>query len=241
MAALRSAIGWTLLAPIYLTMGVALVLVVGLSGGRLRAPFVHWLMPHFAHVGLWLFGVEVEMTGLEHVAIRRPRILVVNHASTLDLFLFSAVNPPAPCPIGKASIRWMFPLNLAFWGAGTVFLDRGNKERAVVSLRRAGARIRSEARTAMISPEGTRSLDGELQPFKRGAFHLSQQAQAEIVPVVIHGAWALCPPGRAVIRPGRVRVEVKPPLPPSTDPAADALALHARYVAWLRPETSGGR
>jgi 1-acyl-sn-glycerol-3-phosphate acyltransferase len=226
---------WAFLAPVCALLGTGLVVAVAISGGRLRAPVVAVIMPFFARLGLRCFGVEVEMSGLEHVAERRPRVLVLNHSSTLDMFLFSGVNPPAPCPVGKASLKWIFPLNLPFWGVGMVFLDRGNRERAVASLRRAGELIRVESRSAMISPEGTRSLDGTLGRFKSGAFHLSQRAQAEIVPVVIHGAWALCPPGSAVVRPGKVRVEVKPPLPPSTDPAADALALHARYVEWLRP------
>ena len=233
MATLRSLFAWA--GMFLLTCLLATILVAGvvLSAGRLRAPLVRLAMPVFARTGLWLTGVRVEITGLQHLAPGRARILVLNHTSSLDFLLFSVLNPPAPCPIGKAEIKWMFPLNLAFWGAGGILVERKDRTRAVASLKRAAENIRERRGTAMISPEGTRSVDGKLAPFKHGPFHLSQQAGAEIVPVVIHGAWALCPPGSITVQPGVVRVEVKPPWPPSTDPPADAEALHTAYLGWL--------
>jgi len=233
MATLRSLLAWASLVLFVTKLGLFLVLAVVLSLGRAREPVVHVLMPLFAGVGLRLLGVRAEVSGWEHIEPRRPRILVLNHTSILDLFLFSLLNPPSPCPVGKAELRWAFPLNLALWGAGSIFLERKDRTRAVASLRRAADEIRDQARTAMISPEGTRSPDGRLGPFKHGPFHLSQQAGAEIVPVVMHGAWELCPPGSFTVRPGTVRIEIMPPLPPSTDPAADAEALRARYLEWL--------
>jgi len=233
MSTLRSVLAWALLLPLVAGLGIFLVLAAGLSLGRARNWAVHLAMLVFARAGLALFGVRTEVSGWEHIAHRRARILVLNHSSILDLFLFSLLNPPAPCLVGKAELRWAFPLNIALWGAGMIFLKRGDHARAVASLQRVVDEIRDQSRTAMISPEGTRSVDGHLGPFKHGPFHLSQQASAEILPVVIRGAWALCPPGNIVVQPGTITIEIKPPLPPSTDPPADAQALRNRYLEWL--------
>lgn len=235
---LRAVVAWPLVLLWISLLLVPLTLGVVLSLGRLRPLLLRFAMPAFARPALWLLGVEVEVVGLAHIQDRRPRVLVLNHSSVLDLFLFSGLNPPAPCPVAKAEFRWIPILNLAFWAAGAIFLVRGDRQKAVESLRRGAERLCAMRGTAMISPEGTRSKDGRLGPFKHGPFHLSKQAQAEIVPVVIRGAWDLCPPGTLAVRPGRVRIELHPPWPPSTDPAADALSLHEAYRGWLAADPS---
>lgn len=233
MATLRSYLAWFLLGWLVLAIALFLSLGVLFSAGRLRERLVDLALPLFWRSALWMHGIKVEITGREHFVGKRPRVMVFNHASTLDIFLICAPQPPAPTPIAKREFRWIFPLNLTFWAAGVVFLDRRHRDKAVASLGRVAERLRSEGRTILMAPEGTRSLDGRLARFKHGPFHLSQQAQAEIVPVVVHGAWHLCRPGSLRVKPGTVRIEIKPPWPPSTDPAADAERLHAAYAGWL--------
>ena len=95
--------------------------------------------------------------------------------------------------------------------------------------------------TVFIAPEGTRTTDGSLLPFKKGALHLAQASGAPIVPVVIEGAFALHPPGRLTSRPGRVRVRVLPPW--ATAPLTEAafgpqtVALRALYAVELAGTT----
>ncbi len=115
---------------------------------------------------------------------------------------------------------------------GSVFVDRGGGS-AVETMRRAAETVKRDHRTLLVSPEGTRSQDGTLGPFKKGPFHLAHQAEAELVPVVVRGAHALCPRGSWTVRPGVLEVEVKPPRKPTGDAAADAASLRAAYVRWL--------
>jgi 1-acyl-sn-glycerol-3-phosphate acyltransferase len=101
----------------------------------------------------------------------------------------------------------------------------------------AAQRMAREKLTVFIAPEGTRSKDGSLQPFKKGGFHLALESQAPVVPVVIDGGHALHPRSQFWSRAGRIRVRVLPPI--STvgltreDLPAFAESLHARYAAEL--------
>ena len=90
----------------------------------------------------------------------------------------------------------------------------------------------------MIFPEGERSLDGSLRRFKPGAFRLAVSLTAQVLPVTIVGGHRSWPPGRALPRPGRIRVVYHPPLlpDPSLEPRQAARDLAARTHAAI---TSG--
>ncbi len=230
---LRSLFSWLVILLFSALIAVVLVPLVVLSLGRLRAPLVAVFQPLWARLAAATAGLELEVVGREHLDGRRARVCMANHASTLDMVAWAAVNVPDPVPVVKRELMWVPPLNVLFWLMGGVFVQRGSK-RGVDSIRRLGSVVRDGKRSVQMSVEGTRSKDGRLQPFKKGPFHLAWQADADIVPVVIIGAHTLCPPGRLRIRPGRLRVVVKPPRRPTGDAAADALALHAEFARWLR-------
>jgi 1-acyl-sn-glycerol-3-phosphate acyltransferase len=119
---------------------------------------------------------------------------------------------------------------------GTIFVDRNRRGSSVKRMREISVEIARSRRTIVLSPEGTRTRSGQLLPFKSGGFHIAQKAGAEIVPVVIHGAFALCPPDGLKIRPGTIRAEIKEPIPaPSADadPRALAAELETQYRRWL--------
>jgi len=92
-----------------------------------------------------------------------------------------------------------------------IFIDRKNPIAARKSIDRAAARIRDGSSVA-IFPEGTRSRDGLLGPFKKGGFHLAQQAGVPVVPIAIQGAGQVMPPGSVLVRPGPVTVTVGAPI-----------------------------
>ena len=232
MVVARSVLTWLLMLVFTAICLAWLAPLVLLSAGRLRPVLLAWLQPAWGGLAAALAGVEVEGADRHHLEGSRPRVLVINHSSTLDLVAVAALAAPKPCPVLKREVLWMPPMNLVFLLIGSVFLDRG-KESAVASMQRAAEVVRRDHRTVLVSPEGTRSSDGRLGAFKKGPFHLAHQASAELVPVVVRGAHELCPKGSWTVRPGRLRVEVKPPRQPSGDAAADAEALRIDYVRWL--------
>jgi 1-acyl-sn-glycerol-3-phosphate acyltransferase len=96
-------------------------------------------------------------------------------------------------------------------GAGYISIDRSNRESAFRSLKRAAEIIRNGT-SVLIFPEGTRSEDGRIQPFKKGGFVLALDAGVPIVPLVVRGTQAIMPKRRLWIRPGPVTLEVLDPI-----------------------------
>jgi 1-acyl-sn-glycerol-3-phosphate acyltransferase len=113
-------------------------------------------------------------------------------------------------------------LGWVIWLAGFIFIDRGNRQAAVDSLERAARRIRG-GQSIVAFPEGTRSLDGQLLPFKKGAFALAFQAGVPVVPFYIHGGTQILPKGTWRVEGGPYRVTMGAPLEPTDYPDIDAL------------------
>jgi putative phosphoserine phosphatase/1-acylglycerol-3-phosphate O-acyltransferase len=95
--------------------------------------------------------------------------------------------------------------------AGTVFIDRAKVRDPRAALEPAIAAL-EEGKSVVIAPEGTRSKDGKLGDFKRGAFHLAMQAGVPIVPLVIHNSADALPNKSLVVRPAEVKVTVLEPI-----------------------------
>ncbi len=162
---------------------------------------------------LWISGVRLRVIGREHLSPRRSRIMVANHSSFLDMQAIGALNPPAVLGLTKKEFRYIPLLGQAIWAAGQIFVDRKDRARARHSLSRMAAEMALRPRTALIFPEGTRSRTGELLPFKMGAFHLALETRAPLIPVVLHGAYALQTPDEWIPRSGELVVEIFPEIP----------------------------
>ncbi len=178
-----------------------------------------WLTP--LELRLWgrgalaIQGVKVIYEGLEHLEGQANRVALFNHSSGLDAMIVPTLCPRAGVAVVKREVLFVPLVGVALYLMGFVLVDRGRGDRAKRTLGRAAERMKRDQMTVFIAPEGTRSRDGGLQPFKRGAFHLALASRAPIVPVVISGAYALYPRHRWTGRPGTVRVRVLPPI--STD------------------------
>ncbi len=95
--------------------------------------------------------------------------------------------------------------------AGTVFVQRGDREKALESLHSAEEAVR-QGLSIMIAPEGTRSATKRLGPFKKGAFRMAMATGVPIVPIVLKNALGALPRHGLVVRPATVEVVVHPPI-----------------------------
>jgi 1-acyl-sn-glycerol-3-phosphate acyltransferase len=205
----------------------AVGIVVGslLTLGFAADSFGRGMVRTWARVCLWGIGVRVRISGLEELERRDKRIVIFNHSSVLDLCVITSILPAGAFGVVKRELLF-YP----FIGWGMLFLnflpiDRGNSERAHAALNRVGERIDREKLSVFIAPEGTRSRDGKLGPFKLGAFHLAWRARAPIVPIVVEGLQAVMPQGRWSANPGEVHLRI---LPPVATHDYDAKNLHAK-------------
>ena len=94
--------------------------------------------------------------------------------------------------------------------AGHVLIDRDRPRSARKTLREAGGRMRAERLTLVLFPEGTRSRDGRLGRFRRGAFALALETRAPLVPAAVHGGQRVYPPGAKRVTPGSITIRLGP-------------------------------
>lgn len=141
---------------------------------------------------LWSTGSQLRVTGLEHIKDLPPSIYYANHRSYFDI---PAMMKGIPVPlyfIAKVELRKVPFLGWAMRAVGMIFVDRKNREKARQSMEKAGAAIRSGKNIAAY-PEGTRSPDTRMIPFKKGTFGLALQERIPLVPVAIQGTEHILP------------------------------------------------
>lgn len=166
-----------------------------------------------------LAGVRVERSGVDPWKAPLPCLFVANHVSNVD--------PPAIFPylprvaiLAKASIfRWPL-LGYGLKMGGFIPVERNQPESRRRALEAGIAQLRSGL-SLLIFPEGTRSPDGRLLPFRRGPFLMAIETQRPIVPVTILGTREIMPRGRLAIRPGRARFIFHQPIPTAGLSASD--------------------
>jgi 1-acyl-sn-glycerol-3-phosphate acyltransferase len=165
----------------------------------------------FAPGLLWIAGAKLTVKGRENVPLNKPVIFVANHCSHLDIGVLCKSLPVNLHFIGKKELIWAPVVGWYMWVAGHIFIDRNNKKKAIKSLEAAAQKIKS-GKSVVMYPEGTRSKDGKLSVFKKGAFHLATQAGVAIVPVSIKGTHNIWPATSNKITPGKVFVEIGAPI-----------------------------
>lgn len=151
-------------------------------------------------------------------------IFIANHCSQLDINASAASIPYPIVYLSKASVRKVPILGLLNERVGTVFIDRSNPTAAKLSVDRLLETL-NRGISVIVYPEGTRSKDGELLPFKKGAFHLAAKSRTAIIPLHIHGTRLALPKGGLLMRKNSIHIRFgQPLLPPTGD---DARALQA--------------
>ncbi len=165
----------------------------------------------WARVILWVCGVKVRTSGLENVEPEVPRIYMTNHQSFFDIFGLLANIPVDFKFIMKQELMKIPLLGPAMRRVGYIGIEREDPRQAVKSMRQAAQRIRGGVSVVMF-PEGTRSLDGRLLPFKRGGFNLALKSGCDIVPVAISGSNRIVPKGSLKINKGSFDIHIGHPI-----------------------------
>lgn len=185
-----------------------------------------------ARLWAWLIlattGVEVEVEGLERLSRRRAYLFVANHQSFYDIPVLFAALPFQLRILAKHTLGWVPFLGWHLRRTGHVLVDRGKAGAAVLG--RVAARLADEV-SLVVFPEGTRSPDGRVGPFKGGIFLLAIRAGRPIVPVTIVGTRRIMAKGKLTARPGRVRLIVHDPIDPAGFNEAEAKTLAERVRA----------
>lgn len=167
---------------------------------------------------LYLAGVFYTEEGKAKGGYRTPLVVLFQHGSNLDGFLFLDSFPQFFKSIGKDDIYLMPYVGWLAYVIATLPIDRRHRNEAIKQLGRA-TRACASGTAVALSPEGTRSKTGQLMRFKKGPFYVQAESRASIAPVVIQGTFELWPPKYFFTCPGQVCMNYLPPIDPDSLPA----------------------
>lgn len=193
-----------------------------------RARFTCRCANLFGYTTTTLLGVQTHWRGPE-VDTLFPAVFVSNHSSSLDFFVLMKHIPTGTCSVGKKELVYIPFIGIFYALAGHLLIDRKNRERAHASLARAAAFVKRHNMAIWLAPEGTRSRDGTLGPFKKGFVHAAIATGLPVVPVVLHGCPNLWPMGTWSVAPGTIHIEALAPIDTSSW-RSESAQEHADFV-----------
>jgi len=203
---------WYVINAVQIILLVCIVVICACLGLLFRlfisAKYVNKFIGHyiFSPAVLAVCLIRWEVKGKENIP-NFPAIYISNHTSLLDIpILFAAINRPL-FYVAKMELKRIPFLGQYMQAMGMIFIDRSNRDKAMMSMRTAIQDIEN-GKSIVVFPEGTRSKTGELQLFKRGAFVIASEGKIPIVPVVIHGGARALKSGSFALRPTQVTIEI---------------------------------
>ncbi|MCX5806426.1 MAG: lysophospholipid acyltransferase family protein [Proteobacteria bacterium] len=182
-----------IIAPISLICSTIFLSSIALAASIFdnKGIVIHKFSCFWAFLHLKMCGIKVLSKGTENLS-KPPYIIMCNHQSALDIFVLYIALPFLFKWVAK---RQLFSIPFVGWimkRAGYVSLDRENAREGLKAINDAAQKIR-EGMNIIIFPEGTRSKDGKLLPFKKGVFSLALRAGVPVIPVGIIGTSRLQP------------------------------------------------
>ena len=186
-----------------------------------RDACAHIIARNWARSAIGFNGSKIHVTGIENIPKEGGVLFISNHQSNFDIPIFIGFVPRDKGFIAKLELlkvpsfgRWMKYI-------GCVFIDRKDPRQSLTALNQAAESLKA-GHSLVIFPEGTRSADGTVGPFKPGSLKLAMKARVPIVPVTIKGSMGIMPKGSIIIRSASVEVIISQALIPDDFPAMDS-------------------
>ena len=229
----------TILAVVYLAFGIFLVMpwLILWSFATGSVDFMYQVAMKFVRAAVRIAGVRVRVEGAGDIP---PGVCVfaANHVSNMDPLAFVPAIPRRVAILVKKQVFRIPVLGMAMRMANFVPVDRDNREAAAGSVETA-VKYLKEGLSFAVYPEGTRSRDGRLLPFKKGTFVMAIRAGVPVVPVSIVGAQDLLRKGEWSVHPGEVTIRFGPAVDVSSytvEKRGDLLARVEELVAAGLPD-----
>ncbi|KAL0399229.1 UNVERIFIED_CONTAM: 1-acyl-sn-glycerol-3-phosphate acyltransferase [Sesamum radiatum] len=159
---------------------------------------------------MWILGNPITIQGAEYSNERA--IYISNHASPIDIFLIMWLTPTGTVGIAKKEIIFYPLFGQLYVLANHLRIDRSNPKAAIESMKEAADAVVKNNLSLIIFPEGTRSKNGRLLPFKKGFVHLALQTRRPIVPIILTGTHRAWRKGSLHVRPAPLTVRYLPPI-----------------------------
>jgi 1-acyl-sn-glycerol-3-phosphate acyltransferase len=219
----------TLLALIFLVIYIPVAALVGFPWTLItgNSELLYNLGMVGARTAVRLAGINIETEGRESLDPAKTYVFMANHVSNVDPPVLIPSLPARTSVLVKKELFRIPVLGRAMRLGSLVPVDRSNREAAIAGMHEAAEVVRSGINMT-IFPEGTRSFDGKLLPFKKGPFYLAIDSGAPIVPVTILGTREIMPKRSLLIHPGTARLVFHPPIHPADFSDRDELMAAVR-------------
>ncbi|MBR1878305.1 MAG: 1-acyl-sn-glycerol-3-phosphate acyltransferase [Paludibacteraceae bacterium] len=163
-----------------------------------NAEFVHKEQQFWSRAFFWLMLLPVSVDGAEHIQKGQSYVFVANHQSMFDVWLVYGWLPVIFKWLMKAELRKVPFVGTACKAAGHIFVERRNAKASLESLKEVEKQL-SNGVCTVIFPEGTRSLNGEVGRFKRGAFQIALELGLPVIPLSLDGCFEVLPKGKPFV------------------------------------------
>ena len=165
----------------------------------------------WARINSWLTPMWVKVEGRYHIDPAQSYVIVCNHQSQYDIFVLYGWLDIDFKWVMKQELRNIPVIGIACDKLGHIYVDRSNREAALKSIEAAKSRI-TGGTSVLFFPEGTRSRDGRLRAFKKGAFHFALDLQLPLLPITINGTRQILPSDTLDLFPGRATMTIHAPI-----------------------------
>jgi len=216
------------------------------------APFDRKRVIMHYHSGLWCALAlaisplwKIKITGREHLDRSKAHVVIINHQSLIDVLIAFRLFYPVKM-IGKKILAWVPIVGWNLYLSGHLMVDRSNTKSQFAAIRKLEALLLS-GNSILVFPEGTRTKDGELGEFKKGAFKSAASTGTALLPVVIDGPFQILPKKGFIGTCRRdININILPPIEVLKDEKPGQLAERSRAImatelARLRAEPTTGR
>jgi len=205
---------WLIAMPVFVvaTLLTATIVIIGclLGGKRFFSYYPGMIWSRLACI-LTLCPVKVK--GRENIIRNKSYVFVSNHQSAYDIFLiYGHLGAPIKWMMKKGLAKIPF-VGLACRMAGFILVDYSSARNAQKSVSEAERNLQTGC-SLIIFPEGGRTIDGRIRPFKRGAYQIAVDRQLPLVPITLNGPYKVMPIGSWDIRPHRIEMTIHPPVIP---------------------------
>ncbi len=218
---------------------IILLPAVILSFGRLRNLMIKWLGYFLGRSVLWVAGIDFR---IEYIGPKPkdPAVFIMNHSSTLDLFILVGLQLPNIRFVAKKEFLYNPLFLIAGKLADQIFIDRKDSKKSIQTLNKAIDKIKTQQLSVFFAPEGTRKHKGIIGPFRTGAFYMAHDLKYPIVPIYVEGARTLCPGNSLITRKGVITAYIYPPVDVTDRKRSEmpevAREMRARYMEWAGVE-----
>lgn len=225
---------WTCICGLVATIIVGPIIIIGaLIGVPLK--IIEPLCKTWSQTFLNAASIKVNIQGLENLP-EAPALLISNHQGFTDILGLITKLPKPPVFVAKKSLFKVPIFGQVLKVFGHISVDRSNPEKAIESINKGSQQLIKSKQNIVFFPEGTRTNDGNLIPFKKGAFVFAIQTGLPVVPVVINGSYHLMPPKSPVLHSGEATIQILPPVDISGYSMDDRDALRDKIYSIMEAE-----